>query len=291
MADDPHKFRGPPEPDDDGPDAAGGATKETQPVPPGAAETQVVPPGPAQTQPVPPGAAETQVVPPGPAETQVIRPGSAQTRATTRPGPAEETRAAPTREPAWAGRAEVPVRRAYDPGAPTPTDWSYSEEQDGRRWWLPILVGVIGLVLLAVLLVAGWVIVDSVRRGTPGPPTATPSAATSGATSAPTSAPPTTAAPTTPSATPATAVSVPPLVGLPESAAIALLEQLGLTPELRFEPSDEPAGTVLATEPEEGAEVTPGDVVVLVIAEPEPPTPPATTGAVPTAPTGPTPNG
>ncbi|MEO3746809.1 PASTA domain-containing protein [Plantactinospora sp. B5E13] len=268
MADDPQRFRGTPEPDDNGPDDNG--PDDNGPDAAGGA---------AETRPIPPGPAEPRAVPPGPSETQVIPPG-----------PAEIPRPAPVREPTWAGRAEVPVRPAYDPGTQVPTDWAYAEEQDGRRWWMPILVAVIGLVLLAVLLVAGWVIADSVRRGTPAPPPATPSGAASAVTSASTSAAPTSAVPTTPGTTPA-AVAVPPLVGLSESAATGLLEQLGLVPELRFEASDEPAGTVLATEPEEGAELTPGDVVVLVIAEPAPSTPPATTGGAPTASPNPTPNG
>lgn len=273
MADDPQRFRGTPGPDDNGPDDNGpGAAGD------GAAETRPIPPAPAETRPIPPGPAETRVTPPGPSETQVIPPG-----------PAEIPRPAPVREPTWAGRAEVPVRPAYDPRTQVPTDWAYAEEQEGRRWWMPILVAVIGLVLLAVLLVAGWVIADSVRRDTPGPP-ATPSGAASAVTSAPTSAAPTSAVPTTVGTTRAV-VAVPPLVGLSEAAATGLLEQLGLVPELRFEASDEPAGTVLATEPEEGAELTPGDVVVLVVAEPAPSTPPATTGGGPTGSPDPTPNG
>jgi hypothetical protein len=154
-------------------------------------------------------------------------------------------------------------------------DESYGDEPDGRRWWMPIMVGVIALVLLTVLVVAGWVIIDSARRETPDPrpPVTTTSAATPTRTSAaPTTTPP---SPTgTPSATASTTVVVPPLVGLPEQEAVELLEQFGLVPRLRFRGSDRPAGTVLQTDPSAGREVAPGDEVTLVIAEPrqDPPT-------------------
>jgi hypothetical protein len=169
-------------------------------------------------------------------------------------------------------------------------DWSAmspDEDLDDRRWWMPILVGVLALLLLGVLLVAGWVIIDAVRPNPPAPPPA----ATSAGTPAPTSAVPTTTPPTTPattSPTPDAGVVVPTLVGLPAPAARVLLEQYGLTPELRFVPSDEPAGTVVATDPEAGTEVAPGDVIVLVVAEPRVPTPPTGPTRGPTGPGSPT---
>ncbi|MFC6019203.1 PASTA domain-containing protein [Plantactinospora solaniradicis] len=191
----------------------------------------------------------------------------------------------PPRAPTWAGRAEVPVRGRGAPGGPPPVDWSYGDgsygdEPDGRRWWMPILVGVIALVLLTVLVVAGWVIIDSARREAPDPPT--PAVTTPAATPARTSAAPTTTPPSptaTPSATASTTVVVPPLVGLPEQEAVELLEQFGLVPRLRFRASDRPAGTVLQTDPSAGREVAPGDQVTLVIAEPRPDPP---TTSVPT---------
>ncbi|MBE1486193.1 Stk1 family PASTA domain-containing Ser/Thr kinase [Plantactinospora soyae] len=179
----------------------------------------------------------------------------------------------PPRAPTWAGRAEVPVRGPGTTGRPPSADWSYgdgsyADEPDGRRWWMPILIGVIALVLVTVLIVAGWVIIDSARRTTPAPPL--PATSTPAATSVRTSAAPTTTAPDptpTPTATAGTTVVVPPLVGLPEQAAVDLLEQFGLVPRIRFRGSDRPPGTVLETDPPAGDEVAPGDRVTLVIAE------------------------
>ncbi|MBF9128261.1 hypothetical protein I0C86_04515, partial [Plantactinospora sp. S1510] len=72
--------------------------------------------------------------------------------------PPDATPPVPPRAPIWAGRAEVPVRARGATGGPPPVDWSYGDESygdepDGRRWWMPILVGVMALVLLTVLVV------------------------------------------------------------------------------------------------------------------------------------------
>ncbi|HEY0700152.1 MAG TPA: PASTA domain-containing protein, partial [Micromonospora sp.] len=79
-------------------------------------------------------------------------------------------------------------------------------------------------------------------------------------------------------------VPLPPLAGLPQAGAQALLDRLGLGYQLRFEPSDRPAGTIVRTDPPAGTLVERGDEIILVIAEePAPPTGPPPTGE-PTAP-------
>ncbi|AVT30950.1 PASTA domain-containing protein [Plantactinospora sp. BC1] len=192
----------------------------------------------------------------------------------------------PPREPAWSGRAGVPPPGSPPPRQPQP-DWGYGPEADDRRWWMPILIGTVALLLLGALVVAGWAIVDAGRRDTPTSPT--PVATTS---AAPTTPAPTTAA-TTPSPTPAATtgapVPLPPLVGLSQQEAVAELERLGLVARIEPRTSARPPGTVLDTEPSTGTEVEPGSEVLLVVAEP--PTPPPSTEPGPTGPPQPTPEG
>ncbi|MEQ4300477.1 PASTA domain-containing protein [Plantactinospora sp. B6F1] len=193
----------------------------------------------------------------------------------------------PPREPAWSGRAGVPPRGPTPPQQPQP-DWGYGAEEDDRRWWMPILVGTVAVILLGVLVVAGWAIFDSARRDAPTSPS--PVVSTPAAPTASTTGPPTTAA-TTPSATPGgtteAPVPLPPLVGLSQREAVAELERLGLVPRIRPQTSGRSPGTVLDTDPSTGTEVEPGGEVVLVVAVP--PTPPPTTAPGPTGPTQPTP--
>lgn len=195
----------------------------------------------------------------------------------------------PPREPAWSGRAEVPPRRPGPFRDQAPVDWSHGAEPDDGRWWMPIVVGVIGLVLLSVLVVAGWAIIDSTRRNptAPSPPVLSTPAITPG----PTSAAPTTAPATPPGTTPTASIGttvVPPLVGLSVTEAIERLDEAGLVPRLQFQESRRVPGTVLETDPSGGLEVQRGDEVTLVIARPRL-APPTTAG--PTAPATPTPGG
>ncbi|MEN3613319.1 PASTA domain-containing protein [Plantactinospora sp. ZYX-F-223] len=221
------------------------------------------------------------------------QPGAADATRTgdtvRQPGAADATAPIPPREPAWSGRAGVPPRGSAPPRQPQP-DWSYDPEPDDRRWWMPILVGTVAVILLGVLVVAGWAIVDSARRDTPRSPS--PVLTTPAAPTAPTTGPPTTAA-STPSATPSVTtgapVLLPPLVGLSQQEAVAELGRLGLVALIEPRISARPPGTVLDTEPSTGTEVEPGSEVILVVAEP--PTSLPTTPPGPTGPTGPTPDG
>ncbi|SNY63193.1 PASTA domain-containing protein [Paractinoplanes atraurantiacus] len=203
---------------------------------------------------------------------------------------------APSRaNPAWSGRAEV---RAPQPGRGYPeVDWAAADaEPRGRdRWWMPIVVGIIALLLLGVLGWAIYVIVQNDDSDDTPAPAATTSAA------APTRAATTTASATTETTTPSTAptttttapttgttdptdteVTVPALRGLALPAAQSALNATGLNYRIIYRVVDAPAGTVFDSDPAEGQEVPPDTVVTLLVAAQGTttvPTTTATTGA------------
>ncbi|WP_405091829.1 PASTA domain-containing protein [Micromonospora sp. NBC_01392] len=191
------------------------------------------------------------------------------------PRPLDATsRQEPVGDAPWSGRAGVPPPRsaAYpEPGA----EW-YADEQAGRRWWMPILLGVLALILIGLIAAGVWLALRAADRDSgPGTPSATPSAsAPASASSA--SATPSSASPSaSPSGTPPTTaveVPMPPLVGLPESAARTVLDRLGIDYRVQRRASDRPAGTVIATNPEAGYAVGEGERVTLVVAASAAPT-------------------
>ncbi|MET8362300.1 PASTA domain-containing protein [Micromonospora sp. NPDC005194] len=188
--------------------------------------------------------------------------------------------------PPWSGRAEV---RAPRPAEPT-ADW-YVEEQGGRRWWLPILWGVLALLLAGLLGAALWVVLnarddDPDNPATPSVPPASASAPPSS--SAPTSAAPSSATPSSPAATTEEArLPVPPLAGLPQATAERLLDRLGLSYRVVYRPSELPPGTVVSTDPEAGATVRTDEEVLLVISQARPSTATSPTSPSPTVTTTP----
>ncbi|HEX2773134.1 MAG TPA: PASTA domain-containing protein [Micromonosporaceae bacterium] len=190
----------------------------------------------------------------------------------------------PGEPPAWSGRASVPP-----PGPPmresVPAEWGPGEEPPSRTWWLPILIGIVALLLLAVLGYGLWLIANSRDGEVPVTPSPSPSAAPTPTVQTPTSAAPTTESPS-PSPTTPESVAVPPVVNLPQPMAETLLEQFGLRYRIEYRESNRPAGTVLDSDPEPGAEVAPGTEVTLIVAEQrkEPRTkPPATDAPGPTS--------
>ncbi|MFI2662126.1 PASTA domain-containing protein [Micromonospora carbonacea] len=209
-----------------------------------------------------------------------------QTRPLPKPG--DDARPKPAGGEVWSGRAGVPPPRPADYGPPT-GEW-YAEEQPGRRWWTPILLGVVALLLLGLLGVGFWLALSTGGDTDPGQP---PSAG-------PTSAPPTTGAPTTeattggPSSAPATTppattpagVPMPPLVGLPRATAERILDRIGVDHRVETRESDRPAGTVLETDPAAGELVPAGAQVTLVVAATPTPT---SSAAAPTVTATPTP--
>ncbi|MER6594065.1 PASTA domain-containing protein [Micromonospora purpureochromogenes] len=181
-------------------------------------------------------------------------------------GAGEQT--VPAAPPVWSGRAGVPPPRPAD--YREPVEW-YGEEQRGRRWWMPILLGVLALLLLAALGTGIWLVLRAAdeRDEEPSlpPPTSAP------VTTAATTAAPTTEAPSTPATTAAAQIPVPPLVGLPRASAERILDRLDLSYRVRTrESSEQPPGTVIETDPEAGELVDAGDRVTLVVAAAPSPT-------------------
>ncbi|MBP1786436.1 MULTISPECIES: PASTA domain-containing protein [Micromonospora] len=221
--------------------------------------------------------------------------GSDETRAmppdaggdATRPLPGGPSRrpldATAPQEPvgAWSGRAGVPPPRPA--GYPEPGGEWYGDEQAGRRWWMPILLGILALLLLGLIGAGVWLALRAADRDSdPGTvPSAVPS--TSAQTSAaPTSAAPSSSPPSTPPTTEAVEVPMPPLVGLPEAAARAALDRLDVDYRVQRRASDRPAGTVISTDPEAGYPVGEDDRVTIVVAVPAPPTAgPSSPGSAP----------
>ncbi|CCH22173.1 PASTA domain-containing protein [Micromonospora lupini] len=183
--------------------------------------------------------------------------------------------------PPWSGRAEV---RAPRPAEPAP-DW-YVEEQGGRRWWMPILWGVLALLLAGLLGAALWVVLtarddDSDDPATPSAPP--PSATAAPSSSAPTSAAPSSATPSSPAATTEEVqIPVPPLTGLTQTTAEGLLERLGLSYRVVYRPSELPPGTVVSTDPEAGTTVRTDEEVLLVVSQARPSSGTSPTGPSPT---------
>lgn len=186
----------------------------------------------------------------------------------------DETAPVPAQPAPWSGRAGVPPPDATAVRGPAPTEWAPPPE-DGGRWWMPIVLGIVALLLLGGLITGVWLIYNANKVE----PTPTPTP-TRSATPAPTSAPATSAAPATSSAPPPTTapagVPVPPLVGLSDQQARDELDRLGLSYRLVYRPAEEPPNTVIETDPAEGEVVPAGTEVTLVIASPLTPTAPST---------------
>ena len=226
--------------------------------------------------------AEEENGPDGPSAETAPLPGADDTPPL--PG-ADETTPLPSGPASWSGRAAVPRPQPIAVRGASPTSFNDVEDRADRRWWLPIVVGIVALLLIGVLTYGVWLIVRPSQED-PQPVIPTRSAVTTTSPSSrPTSAAPTTATPT-PSATSATAtVALPSLIGQPEATARAVLDRLGLIYRLDFRASDQAPGTVIETEPGAGTPVPPGALVTLVIAE-APTAPPRT--VLPTTPAPPT---
>lgn len=183
----------------------------------------------------------------------------------------------------WSARAGVPTRRPGSGDDFARTDWAAVPADEPRgRWWTPIAVGIIALLLLSLLGWGVYLIMQSSGGADTTPEVTAPPAApaTTVATTRPTTEPPTTEPTTTqPTTAPTVAsdVTVPALKGLSSEEARAALDRMGLNYRLRFVTSDSPAGTVIDSDPAEGRQVPADTVIALIIA------------AEPTAPATPTP--
>ncbi|MEH0985060.1 PASTA domain-containing protein [Micromonospora sp. CPCC 205556] len=201
------------------------------------------------------------------------------------PPPADDaTRRQPAAVPAatvWSGRAGVPPPRPAD--YQEPVEW-YAEDQRDRRWWTPILLAILALLLLGLLGAGIWLALRAVEEpgSDPAPPPVPSSAPVT--TAAPTTTAPTTEPPTSPPTTTAVdRVPVPPLTGVPRASAEAIMDRLGLSYRVRTRPSDDQRpGTVIETDPEAGELVRTDEVVTLFVAAAPPPTPSRTEEPEPT---------
>ncbi|WP_305788525.1 PASTA domain-containing protein [Symbioplanes lichenis] len=243
-----------------------------------------------ETRLAPTGGDETRIVPAADDATTVYR-ATPESDATTvyRPVGGHDPWAEDDDE-VWAGRAGV---RPGGPDAPDPaTGWAAEPgpEEPRGRWWTPIVVGIVALILLGLLGWGIYLIVQNTGGDEETPAPAASVTATAPAAPAPTAAPseaPSTTPPTTtpPSAAPTTTpadLTIPALRGLSLEEARAALNGTGLNYRLRYVPSTEaPPGTVIDSDPAEGQQV-PADTVVNLIIASEPTATPTT--ATPTTP-------
>lgn len=225
---------------------------------------------------------ETRVDGPSGDETRVHRPSDDETVADPLPPQAGSTSVMPPAtddwagsraNPAWLGRAEV---RAPQPSTYREVDdWPETMGRAPRdRWWMPIVVGIVAVILLAALAFGIYLIVqNSGRDETPAPP-ALPSVAPTRTTTSTPSTPPSTEPTTTePSPTPSTtnpttvAVTIPALRGMPLPDAEAALSTVGLRWRVILRDDDALPGTVIESDPAEGQEVPPDTRVTLVVAQ------------------------
>jgi hypothetical protein len=245
-------------PDDRQPPPAGSGSGEPDPPPdatrefrPGAADDPQADPHPAagdDTAVGPPAGDETVVGPRAGDETVVGPPAGDETVV----GPP-----AVSATQVWSGRAEVPPA-GVRPAGPATAQWEQPPAEDPGRWWMPIVIGLVGLLLLGVLGYGLWLI--GAAEDEPGPAPSTRPATT---------APPSTRPPTTdaPEPTEAEEVEVPGLAGQSLPDAQDRLDELGLAFRVSFEVTDdEEPGTVIRTRPDEGSRVAPGTQVTLVVA-------------------------
>jgi hypothetical protein len=230
---------------------------------------------------------ETRIVPPVPSDdaTVVQRP-AADDDATAVYKPAAGS-AWGDDEEIWEGRAGV---RAPQPDS-TRTDWAaVPPEEPGGKWWTPILVGIVALVLLALLGWGIYLIAQSSGdddQNAPAPavtstvtPTAEPT--TTAPAAEPTSTAPTTTAPTSSPPSSPSDITIPALRGLSLDEARTALNRKNLNYRLRYVPStDAPPGTVIGSDPAEGQQVPDDTIINLIIASE--PTATATTTTPPTS--------
>lgn len=214
------------------------------------------------------GDAPTQQVPPFPAGDA---PGRPLPDATAVQPPVRDWAA---QDAAWAGRAEVRPPRPGQSDYGTASDWDAQPPAEPRgRWWMPIVIGVVALILLGLL---GWGIYLITQAedgdGTPAPGASVSAPVAPATTTEPTTTEPTTTAPTT---TPPTTeptqttdpvtVTVPALVGLSQQDAQQALERRGLRFRVIARPNDATPGTVFDCDPPEGQEVPADTQVTLVV--------------------------
>jgi PASTA domain-containing protein len=185
-------------------------------------------------------AAETARFPlPGPDETSVLPP------ATGASGPAR-----------WSGRAGVPPA---SPRGAVPQEPAWIPDQQPRTWWAPILIIVAILVLLVLIGLGLWLATHGQPAPTPSP---SPTAAASSASPSPSARP----SPSATSSPPVATVSVPSVTGVMLTDAQQILQSQNLKWKVVTAVSDQPAGSVIRTDPAAGTAVPAGSTVTLYVA-------------------------
>ena len=234
------------------------------------------------------GDAPTEQVPRGPADdATVIAPGLPRDATAVQPPVRDWT----SQDAAWAGRAEVRPPRPGQSDYGTTSDWEARPPAEPRgKWWMPIVIGIVALVLLGLLGRGIYLITQAEDgSGTPAPGTSVSApatrATTTPATTEPTTTAPTTTPPTTepPQTTDPVSVNVPALVGLSQQDAQQALERRGLRYRVIARSNDASPGTVIDCDPPEGQEVPADTQVTLIVSaeRTEPTTQPTDTGQGP----------
>jgi PASTA domain len=204
-------------------------------------------------------------------ETREMPPVAAGDETEPTPG-AGDTEVLPS-VPRWSGRAGVPPPDALVVREAVPGE---EDAGDDRRWWLPVVLALVALALLALLGAGLWLVLRGNDDSAPVSPV-TPALTASATLAEPSPSTPSPAPTTPPSPTERAQVVVPRLVGIDSDTAQSILDRLGLTTRLtsRPDPVAQP-GTVLEVDPAEGSVVPAGTRVTLVIASAPPsPTPPS----------------
>ncbi|MEU8230263.1 PASTA domain-containing protein [Actinoplanes sp. NPDC048967] len=245
-----------------------------------------------RTQLFPPAAEDaTQVTPQAPrSDATSVIPAAATDGTRTERDPRSTDNWADDGDAVWSARAGVRSPRPGYGDEYAPADWAAAPADEPRgRWWTPIAVGIVALLLLALLGWGIYLIVQSTSDdATPGGTASPAPPATTAVTTAPTSTPPSTEPATTQPTTSAPAtpsdITVPALKGLSSDEARGALDRKGLNYRLRYVTSDSPAGTVIDSDPAEGQQV-PADTVITLIIAAGPTTSPTPTQTQTTGPT------
>jgi len=224
----------------------------------------------------------TRRMPPAPDDPTVVTP---RPDATSVMPAVDDDWAASRANPAWSGRAEV---RPPQPGSTEyqEADWPAAPLGEPRgRWWMPIVVGIVVVLLLAALAFAVYLVVHNAADDDQptAPATSAPAVPSQTSETTQSSAPSTEPTTTTPTTTATTTepttdeVTIPALKGRSLAEARAALNRAGLSYRLLYRNSDAQPGTVVDSDPAEGQEVPPDTTVTLVIAAQRTTTPTATT--------------
>lgn len=173
--------------------------------------------------------------------------------------------------PAWTGRAEVRPPQPRPRGEFATRDWDAlpPPREPRGRWWMPIVVGIVVLVLLALLGWGVWLILQASAKDDESPAPASTTSVPAPETTEPTSTPTTTptTSPSTTEPTGPTEVTIPALKGLSSDEARQALARTGLAYRLRFVTSADAApGTVIDSDPAEGQQVPSDTTVTLIVA-------------------------